>query len=219
MKETISLSRKLLCVALLAFVSGCSGNSETQHAKNESSFAGPHSPAETASTALSSSQDCSVKLADMSGYATYDENADYHFIDSNIDEFFDLIENDRTFVAYMGYQDCNMCNQAMPVLNEVAERNNTYVFYMNTSDEDDWVSPRAEYPIMKFAEYLDGYLSYDEEGYPEIYVPLVIFVNNGDVVMAHEGIPTEGGFDGTLNDEQSAKLHNIYEDGFARIAG
>lgn len=213
MKFTTSMFTKLLCAGLLVCMTGCGTSTSAPDPKAGTSPQGKH-------TASSETKidDAGYNLADMSGYKTYDASTDYRFIDSNIDEFFDLMEKKETFIAYIGFQDCKMCNQAMPILNDVAAKNDSYVRYINTSDEDDWKTSKVEVPILKFGEYLDGYLEIDSEGYPELYVPFVIFVKNGTVVMVHDGVPTEGGFNGALSEEQANELRSIYEEGFAKIA-
>ena len=225
MREKLSLLAKLLCAGSIVTLLGCGTDTSVQQ-KIENTPAEEHTgtadaQSENASHAegmTGEARDETPVLADMSHYKTYDENTEYRFIDSSIDEFFELMEKKETFVTYIGYQDCNMCNQAMPILNEIAGNNDSYVYYINTNDENDFVSSRAEIAILKFGEYLDGYLEVDKEGYPELYVPFVIFAKDGKVVMAHDGVPTDGGFDGALNEEQANKLRSIYEEGFAKIA-
>lgn len=100
------------------------------------------------------------------------------FVYSSVDEIIDILEN-GTGVVYLGFPECKWCGQYVVYLNEVAkERNISEIHYYNIREDR---SNNTE-NYQKIVSLLEEYLPEDEEGNPRIYVPAVIFMNNGEIV-------------------------------------
>lgn len=105
-------------------------------------------------------------------------DGDNKFVYASADEIVDILEN-GTGVIYLGFPECKWCGQYVVYLNEVAKTKNVEkVYYYNIREDR---SNNTD-TYKKIVELLDGYLESDEEGNPRIYVPAVIFVNNGNIV-------------------------------------
>ena len=100
------------------------------------------------------------------------------FVYSSVDEIIDILEN-GTGVVYLGFPECKWCSQYVVYLNEVAkERNISEIHYYNI--REDRSNNTENYQTI--VSLLEEYLTLDEEGNPRIYVPAVIFMNNGEIV-------------------------------------
>ena len=100
------------------------------------------------------------------------------FTYATVDEIIDVLDG-GSGIVYLGFPECQWCNAYVPYLNDVAKSVGVNeILYYNIREDR---SNNSE-NYRKIVELLDGYLTDDEEGNPRIYVPAVIFVNNGTIV-------------------------------------
>ena len=100
------------------------------------------------------------------------------FVYASFDEIIDVLDG-GSGIVYLGFPECKWCEAYVPYLNEVAEDVGiSKILYYNIREDRSNNSENYQ----KIVELLDGYLTDDEEGNPRIYVPAVIFVNNGTIV-------------------------------------
>ena len=100
------------------------------------------------------------------------------FVYSSVDEIIDILEN-GTGVVYLGFPECQWCEAYVVYLNEVAkERGISEIHYYNIREDR---SNNTE-NYQRIVALLEEYLENDEEGNPRVYVPAVIFMNNGEIV-------------------------------------
>lgn len=103
---------------------------------------------------------------------------DNKFVYANAEETIDILEN-GTGVVYLGFPECKWCGKYVVYLDEVAkDKNVDKIYYYNIREDR---SNNTD-TYKKIVELLDGYLENDEDGNPRIYVPAVVFVNNGSIV-------------------------------------
>lgn len=155
---------------------------------------------------------------------------------SNYDEVLDVIEN-GTGIIYFGYPECPWCRTAITVLFESArDYGIDTIYYMNLKDERDYLEVKNDKIVYKkdddgnklkgskdyfqlldaLSEELDDYKiesdgkTYDT-GEKRIYVPLIVFVNNGKIVGTHTSTvdSQESGYDELTSDEYD-ELNGIY---------
>lgn len=50
-------------------------------------------------------------------------------------ELFKAIKEDRSFIVYVGYPQCERCQQAVTLLNDIAIRNHATIYYLNVQNE------------------------------------------------------------------------------------
>lgn len=150
---------------------------------------------------------------------------------SNAEEIVNIIEN-GSGVIYFGYPECPWCRSAVPALLTAAkEANIETIYYMNLKEERDVKTVDQDGNIITEKEasddykkilkaldqYLDDYTIEDVKGNKintntkRIYVPLVVFVKDGQVVGIHADTvesqtdPYQG-----LNEKQEEELTLIY---------
>ena len=130
------------------------------------------------------------------------------FVYASIDEIIDTLENE-TGIVYLGFPECKWCGQYVVYLNEVAKENNiSKIYYYNI--QEDRSNNTKNY--QKIVSLLEEYLTDDEEGNPRIYVPAVIFMNNGEIVgFDDETSYDTGGFSNPIDywsDDEVLDLKN-----------
>lgn len=157
-----------------------------------------------------------VNPADMSHYETYDANTDYVFEVSTVEQFIERFDNDETFTAYFGFDNCPFCNQAMPVLNSVASELNTTVDYIDARANASWKSNTDIDSYDELVKRIGSLFEVDEKG-PHMYVPLVVFIKDGEIASSHVGYTDDFDADYVPTKEQHDELVKIYTDGFEKI--
>lgn len=156
---------------------------------------------------------------------------------SNYDEIIDVIKN-KSGVIYLGYPDCPWCRTAIPVLLEAAKDYKIdTIYYLNIKDDRDYYEVKDNklvyqkdsngkekkgvkgyFKLLKLLDKeLDDYIVKDSDnkeynvGEKRIYVPLIIFVNEGKIIGTHTSTvdTQESGYD-NLTDEEYDELNGIY---------
>ena len=159
-------------------------------------------------------------VADMSGYAGLGETGTQIYVVSDVKDFLGRLDRGESFAAFFGFVGCPWCEDAVPLLTAEAERAGSTVCYINTRPNRH-VTRNSEIPDYELLVARIGeHLGRDENGAPYLYVPLVLFVKDGEIVLAHRG--TEEGYDPSfmeLPEELGAELSEVYRRGFALIQG
>lgn len=142
------------------------------------------------------------------------------------------ILNDGTGVIYFGYPTCPWCRNAVPVLLEAAnEVGIDKIYYINMKEERDEIKVKEDGTLEVVKEGSEGYkkllkrldpilddytledikgnkISADEK---RIYVPLVVFVRDGEIVGYHaDTVDSQTNPFEVLNKEQTNELMDIY---------
>lgn len=120
------------------------------------------------------------EITDASKFADeYTELTDDNvFVYASVDEIIDTLENGNG-VVYLGFPECQWCQRYVVYLNEVAKKNNVdKILYYNIREDRNDNSEN----YLKIVDLLKDYLQDDEDGNPRIYVPAIIFMNDGKIV-------------------------------------
>ena len=100
------------------------------------------------------------------------------FVYRDSDEIIRIMEK-GTGVVYFGFPECPWCQAYVPYLNEVAkEVGIEKIYYYNILEDR---KNNTEF-YKKMVNKLTGYLQYDDEGNERIYVPMVVFLTNGEII-------------------------------------
>lgn len=180
----------------------------------------------------------------------YEELNDSHLevnIDSDnmikyidLEEAIDIIKND-TGVIYFGYPSCPWCRNAVPVLLDAASSTSLdTIYYVNAYnirdvkeiDDDGNIVTTNEGDrlyddlLEVLDDILDPYTIIDDNGEvidlgeKRLYVPMVLFVKDGEVVSYHlSTVDSQEDPSISLNDSQRDELYNIYLDGINNVVG
>ena len=159
-----------------------------------------------------------IILSDMSGYETYNKDISYIYYDMTVEDMISKMDQGDSFVVYFGFETCPWCNDAMPILNEVAQANGIKVGYVNTRKEESWSSNTDIDNYSLLVEKVGKYLSKDDEGNPRLYVPFVFFIKNGEVVGGHEGtVDGHNAHERRIDEEEAEELTRIYQELFEKV--
>ena len=154
--------------------------------------------------------------ADMSGYDML-EDEDHVFYQKTMQEVLDLFAQGKSAVVYLGYVGCPWCEEAVPVMDEVAKAKGLTICYAPTYTDGEYtITDEIEEQLFG---YLNDYLEEDDEGEKRMYVPFVFVIRNGEVVAAHEGtVESHDAHERQMTDSEKIELTNIYQDMFDEIA-
>ena len=147
------------------------------------------------------------------------------------EEIVDIIKN-KTGIIYLGYPECPWCRNAVPVLLEAAKQTGVNdIYYLNMHD----IRDKKELKDGKVVTVEDGtegykkilealgdkasvYKDLNDESIKRIYVPLVVFVENGKVVATQEStVESQKDPYVKLTEEQEKELLNIYKDNIHKV--
>lgn len=119
-----------------------------------------------------------------------------------------------TGVIYFGFPSCPWCRNMIPVLLDVAEKNNyNTIHYFNPRD----IRSNDNSDYNRLIEILGDYLL-EEDGNKKLYVPDVFFVKEGKIAGHHlSTVESQADPQVGLNAEQINELSNIYQDLFDKI--
>lgn len=158
-----------------------------------------------------------MEYADMSGYIAYSSTTEYHFIKTTLDHIKKMEDSGENFMLFMGYDTCDYCNAAMPLVNAEAEKYGMDVYYVNAIDAVTDGSMDAHRDAM--IEQFKDQLTLEADGSYSIQVPIVAFYVNGKVSSFHVGFVE--GFDpkaGSAAAEEKAAYTEILDSGFKAVA-
>jgi len=149
--------------------------------------------------------------------------------------------DEGTGVVYLGYPNCPWCRSAVPVLIESAyEVGIENIYYLNIKDERDEIKVKEDGTLEVVKEGTDGYkkllkrldnilLDYtltDIHGNAvsanekRIYVPLVVFVKEGEIVGYHvDTVSSQTNPFEPLNEEQKNELMDTYINLMHKVLG
>ena len=148
------------------------------------------------------------------------------------EEIADIIKN-KTGVIYLGYPECPWCRNMVPVLIDAAKQTGiSDIYYLNMHDVRDKKSLDENGKIVveeqgtegykkiieALGKYADVYDGLNDDSIKRIYVPIVIFVKDGEIVAVHKDtVKSQTDPYVPLNDEQKKELLDIYKDGMHKV--
>lgn len=145
---------------------------------------------------------------------------------ASYEEVYDVL--DKTGVIYLGYPECPWCRNLVPELISVAKKVNvSKIYYINMHDERNQLTLNDDGELItekegtegyntlveKLSDVLPVYSGLNDDSIKRIYVPLVIFVKDGEVVDTHLGTldsHTDPYIE--LTSDQKSELKNILTD-------
>lgn len=149
--------------------------------------------------------------ADMSEYTTL-QDKDHVFKEITFAFSDELLQEEKfSGIIYYGYPNCPWCNEAVPLMNEIAKKYDQSIFYVNKKSQDSLDHPEEEEQAVALLSK-EITLEKDEEGNPHLYVPEVVVIKNGKITSHHMG--TVDGHDAherVMNEEEINQLRVIYE--------
>lgn len=156
---------------------------------------------------------------------------------SSITEVLDIIKN-KSGVIYFGFPTCPWCrNMVVPLLEAADSTSLDKIYYLNMYEERDTIkyvdgefitekeASEGYYDLVNaLSSILDDYIVKDSDGIEHntskkrIYVPLVVFIKDGEIVDYHANtVDSQVDPYVKLNDEEHESLYNIYLNGIHKV--
>lgn len=172
-KENVEkLKSATIVVLILIIVFGASYfTSELQECDNGGS-----------STTTSSTNNSSNDSSDSSSTSDIPEDEQGELNDIDIDEYLDLKEGSDASIIYIARPTCHYCQEMEPIVRNIVYEYDVEVNYLNTDELDD----EGQAKLIESDDYFS-------EGYG---TPLLLVVQNGEIVDIQEGLSTK---DTTVN--------------------
>ena len=108
------------------------------------------------------------------------------FKEISFDDAVAFFEDGKTGLIYFGFPNCPWCKDVVPVLDQEAKEADQEVLYVRTRDDNKerlYTDEQKE----EIIPYLEEYMSENDEGELTLYVPLVVYVENGKAKEGHVG--------------------------------
>lgn len=140
-----------------------------------------------------------------------DEKEDNWNIELTMEDALQKLDDHEDGVYYFGYKDCPWCQDATPVLKEVAESHHKKVYYIKIRDDAHNLLYNDEQKE-RIISYFGDYMETNEDGELTLYVPMVVQMKDGNVQNCHIG--TLDSYDPNereMTKEEIQKLKDIYE--------
>ena len=131
-----------------------------------------------------------------------------------MDECLEKWANKEDGVYYFGYEDCPWCQDAIPILKEVAQSQNQSVYYIRTRDSNHELL-YDERQKEELITYIGEWMEKNEDGELTLYVPMVVEMMEGTIENCHIG--TVEGYQPTereMTENEKEYLKGIYESYF-----
>ena len=173
-----------------------------------------------------------VEMSAGNNYPTVNISSDNKVIYASYEELFDIL-SEGSGVIYLGYPECPWCRNAVPVLLDASKELNMNIYYMNMHDERDSIKAREDGSLEVVNEGTEGYKKLLERldsilpdytledihgntvsaNEKRVYVPLVVFVRDGEIVGYHaDTVDSQTNPQILLNEDQKNELMDIYLD-------
>ena len=123
----------------------------------------------------------SNKYADMSKYKTYSTDMNDMYINYTVKQLDKDINNKQSRIVYLGFNECPYCNDLLPILTDINTHYKQEIYYIDTRKNPDWKSNLDIDDYDLLLTYIGKYLDKDEDNILHLYVPAIIFINEGEI--------------------------------------
>jgi len=122
------------------------------------------------------------KYADMSKYKTYSSDMDNMYINYTVKQLDKDINDKKSRIVYFGFTDCPYCNDLLPILTDINSHFKQEIYYIDTRKNPDWKSNLDIDDYDLLLTHIGKYLNKDEDNKLHLYVPTIIFINEGKII-------------------------------------
>ncbi|MBP3852987.1 MAG: conjugal transfer protein TraF [Erysipelotrichaceae bacterium] len=144
---------------------------------------------------------------------TKKETKEVDFKEISMDEALSVFARQESAILFFGFKDCPWCQEAAPVLKEVAETTGKEVLYIKTRSDKEHELLYSDQQREQLSESIGAWMEPNEEEDNKLwlYVPLVIRVDHGVATEGHEGtVDTHDATKQTMTTEEKTQLEEIY---------
>lgn len=136
-------------------------------------------------------------------YNLEDNNNVYKY--ATYDSVIDIVKH-GTGIIYLGFPNCDLCKEVIPVLNEVVkEKDIDEVLYYNFKD----IRENNTNEYIELVDLIAEYIKTDDEGNKMLQAPTIIFVNKGTIVGVYIGMINSSSEELMSDDEKNNLKQNF----------
>lgn len=184
----------LLKLFTFCFLAGCSSTHSLSNASN------------VTPSGCDVAESCASLEAQDPAQATAELVADFKPI--SFSEAIDFFKEKKSGLLYFGFVNCPWCQELVPILHELTRQENVPVYYIETRNREN-TRLYSDEERDKISPYLKEFIKENKEGTPTLYVPLVVAVENGEVIAGHQGTTSDhNAHEEKLSEAQKELLQN-----------
>lgn len=159
------------------------------------------------------------EAADLYGYPSMlDYNGESRLMETSVAEVDQLMKDDKSFVLFIGYEECGYCSQLLPYLNDALTEAGTCAGYIDTRKDPEWMTNADIDDYDLFVKRFRRFLEKDEDGERYLYTPDLYVIKDGKVKAHHQGVLAGvEDPDSPLTSSQEDELHNLLMDMLAEL--
>lgn len=101
-------------------------------------------------------------------------------------EAIDFFKTKKSGLLYFGFVNCPWCQEVVPILHDLASQEKVTVYYIEIRDREN-TRLYSDEEREEIIPYLGEFMKENSEGIPTLYVPLVVALKDGQVVLGHRG--------------------------------
>lgn len=136
------------------------------------------------------------------------------FTEISFDDAIDFFKEGKTGVLYFGYSGCPWCQEVVPILEEQKDKHDLDVYWIKTRDAEGerlYTDEQKE----EIIPYIQEYMKNNKEGELTLYVPLVLNVQDGQIMAGHQGtVKGHDAHERTMTDEELDEVQSTFEEMF-----
>lgn len=104
----------------------------------------------------------------------------------------EIFDDGEDALIYFGFEQCPYCQKAKPILKQVAEETKTKVYYVKTRDDNKELT-YTDSQRESLENFIGSFMqeNEDEENKLWLYVPLLVYSDQGVVTKGYEGTGTK----------------------------
>jgi len=136
-------------------------------------------------------------------------NSEHSFVEIDEYEVVRKLRQEEKAIIFFGFEECPKCHHVAIALAEAAIDNELdRIDYFNPFD----IRNRNTREYQEIVEFLADILPDNEKGQPTLNVPLVVFIDEGEIVFYHMGsVRGASTRENVLTDEQQTALMRIFD--------
>ena len=123
----------------------------------------------------------------------------------------EIFDDGEDALIYFGFEQCPYCQKAKPILKQVAEETKTKVYYVKTRDDNKELT-YTDSQRESLENFIGSFMqeNEDEENKLWLYVPLLVYSDQGVVTKGYEGT-------GTKSSDMSKKDKKVLKKEYQKI--
>ena len=152
-------------------------------------------------------------IPDMSDYRNM-EDTEHHFREISFESLIEIFRQKKTAIVWLSRINCMYCQNAVWIMNKAAEDAGISPYYVDAQKPISETGGKEENDRLydELCGYIYDALLPDETGKRDLYIPLLLNIQNGKLIRYHTALTDSFSLSksDTLSEEEVQELYDIY---------